>query len=144
MSEVETVVEGGSVSGEGGSVVGTEVKAPEVKEKRVRVSQTDFLTAWEETVDGLTKGTLQGSGVAIVAKRLGLEVTTVQQRSTKYRSQYGLPLSNMPRGGGAKFNATKAVDTLAAIKARLNAPKDTEKTDGETAPETSTENAPSA
>jgi hypothetical protein len=88
----------------------------------------------------LTKGVLKGSGVAIVAKRLGLEVTTVQQRSTKFRTTYGVPLSNMPRGGGAKFNAEKANATLAAVRAKLSAPKETE---GEEAPE-GTENAPSA
>ena len=87
--------------------------------KRPRVGREDFMVAWEETVNGLKNGTLTGSGVKIVAERLGLQVPTVQQRATKFRRTYGVALSNMPRSGGAKFNVDKANEELAAIRAKL-------------------------
>lgn len=91
--------------------------------KRPRAGRTEFLTAWEETVAGLKGGTLTGSGVKIVADKLGLQLTTVQQRATKYRRAYGIPLSNMPRTGGPKFNANDAKAELEAIKAKLSETK---------------------
>lgn len=90
------------------------------KPTRKRVSRADFITAWEETVKGLTNGTLKGAGAQIVADRLGLKVATVRQQSTKYRTEYKVPLSNMPRGGGSRFNSTEANALLNEIKAKLN------------------------
>lgn len=95
--------------------------AGESETVRVRVPRAQFMEVWEEVVDGLNAGDLEGSGIKIVANRLGLQENTVQQRATKYRTTHGLPLSNMPRGGGARFNVDKAKEELEAIKAKLAA-----------------------
>ena len=95
--------------------------AGETEVVRVRVPREKFMEVWEEVVDGLTANELEGSGIKIVAQRLGLQENTVQQRATKYRTTHGLPLSNMPRGGGARFNVDKAKEELEAIKAKLAA-----------------------
>lgn len=86
---------------------------------RKRVGRDEFMEVWETVVDELKAGEISGSGIEIVAERTGLKPNTVQQRSTHYRREYGLPLSNMPRGGGARFNTSEASDSLAAIKAKL-------------------------
>ena len=99
-----------------------DLEAPAPKAQRAkRVSRDDFLEVWETVVDELKNGSVEGSGIDIVAARTGLKPNTVQQRSTTYRRKYGLALSNMPRGGGARFNSEAATDSLNAIKERIAA-----------------------
>ena len=93
---------------------------------RVRVPREKFMAVWEETVHGLKNGTLEGSAIQIVAQRLGLKPNTVQQRATKYRTTHGIPLSTMPRSGGARFDAEAARKELEAIRARLEQVEQTE------------------
>jgi len=120
MENGNVVVEN-EVVGSAGETPNTAVESPVLeKPKRIRVSGEDFMVAWEETAAGLAKGTLTGSGVLLVATRLGLQPNTVEQRASKYRANYGVALSKMPRGSGAKFNAVTANERLAAIKAKLN------------------------
>lgn len=92
-------------------------------EKRVRVPRAKFIETWETVVNEMKNGTLTGSGVQIVADRLGVQSNTVEQRATKFRRVYGVALSKMPRNGGAKFNVTAANAELEAIRAKFAQPE---------------------
>lgn len=98
-----------------------ETPAVEAKEKRPHVPREKFLQIWEQTAADLKAGKISGSGITLVAEATGLKPNTVQQRATKYRATYGLPLSNMPRGGGPRFNVDSASAELEAIKAKIAA-----------------------
>lgn len=114
-----------------GSTEETTTSVEEVaKQKRVRTDTDTFIEAWEETVAGLLNGSLTGNGIDLVAARLGLKKTSVSQRATKFRQTYGVPLSKMPKGGGARFNAEAANAKLAEIQAKLTVDEETE-TDAE-------------
>ena len=86
--------------------------------KRKRVGAEVFMRTWEEVVQELTEGRASGSGIELVAARLGLQPTTVQQRATKYRTQYGIPLSRMPRSG-RRFDVDAARAAFDRIKSSL-------------------------
>lgn len=102
----------------------------ETQETRTRTSMETFIQVWEETVAGLKNGTLTGSGVQLVADRLGIKKDSVSQRATKFRTEYGVALSNMPRGGGSRFDAQAANDLLKQIRERL-ATQEGEKTEAD-------------
>lgn len=91
----------------------------ETAEKRVRIPREEFMRVWEETVADLKAGTATGSGIKLVAKQLGLKENTVQQRATKYRTGHGIPLSKMPRGGGATFKVEEAKSELDKIRENI-------------------------
>jgi len=86
--------------------------------KRVRVSRVDFMRTWEETAAQLHSGQAEGRGINIVADRLGLKPSTVQQRVSKYRNTFGLDLTKMPRSS-VKFNKEEALHELAEIRKNL-------------------------
>lgn len=69
-----------------------------------RVSMQEFVTAWEGS-----------KSVAEVAEKTKLKETSVQARASKYRSQ-GIPLKEMPRGGGAKLDIAQAQALLAKLR----------------------------
>ena len=94
---------------------------------RKRVTRTDFMVAWEEVAAGLNNGSLTGTGVRLVADRLGLKEGSVSQRASKYRSKDKIPLSPMPRS----FDRDAARKELEEIKARLAGTADAEDTDTE-------------
>ena len=81
----------------------------EAIQKQERRSPELFCEAWENAVKS-------GGGVAEVAKVLGLKIASVQARASKYRSEYGIPLSNMKKGGGAKLDKAEALKFLAALR----------------------------
>jgi hypothetical protein len=130
--------ENGEVVVTGTNETGETVVQTEGKTVRIRVDGETFGKTWETVVAELKAGKISGSGVKIVAERLGLQPTTVQQRATKYRKTYGVQLSNMPRGGGAKFNATAMNEKLAAFKATLNAEENGEENSDGSETETET------
>jgi hypothetical protein len=91
---------------------------------RKRAPRDTFMEVWETVVVEIQDGLKVQSGIEEVSRRLeelgySAKPNSVQQRSTHYRRDFGLELSNMPRGGGARFNATEANSSLAAIKAKL-------------------------
>ncbi len=91
-------------------VVENEVVAGEVEaEDEGRLSMEDFITAWENAVKS-------GGGVAEVSKVTGLKKESIQARASKYRSEYGIPLSNMKKGGGAKLDKSAAIALLAKLR----------------------------
>lgn len=83
--------------------------AVEVDGDDERVSMEDFITAWENAVKS-------GGGGAEVSKVTGLKKESIQARASKYRSEYGIPLSNMKKGGGAKLDKAAAIALLARLR----------------------------
>jgi transposase len=78
------------------------------KEKRVRIEMEPFITAWE-----------QSKNVKEVADRLGIKVTSVMARASKYRGEpFNIPLKTMPRGGGAKLDVAAAKELLAKLRGK--------------------------
>ena len=107
---VSTLNESVSAPAESTSVESTAVESTE-NSGSARVSMESFIMTWEEVANG------PNPSVQTVADKLNLKKESVQQRATKYRTQHGVALSNMPRGGGAKFKAEEAQALLAKIKA---------------------------
>lgn len=87
-----------------GAVESTETVATVEAKREPRVQLAEFLTAWEGS-----------NSVAEVAEKTGLKETSVQARASKYRGQ-GIPLKEMPRGGGAKLNIAEAQALLAKLR----------------------------
>lgn len=80
--------------------------AKETGEKRVRIDMVPFVTAWEGS-----------NSVKEVAEKLGLKVTSVMARASKYRSEpFNIPLKGMQRGGGAKLDVTAAKELMAKLR----------------------------
>jgi hypothetical protein len=79
--------------------------AKETGAKRVRIEMEPFVTAWEGS-----------TSVKEVAEKLGLKITSVMARASKYRSEYKIPLKGMQRGGGAKIDITAAKELLAKLR----------------------------
>lgn len=76
--------------------------------KRVRVEMESFVTAWEGS-----------NNVKEVAEKLGIKVTSVMARASKYRSEpFNIPLKNMQRGGGAKLDVVAAKELLAKLRGK--------------------------
>lgn len=73
-------------------------------EREARVSLEQFVKAWESS-----------DSVAQVAAKTKLKATSVQARASKYRG-LGIPLKEMPRGGGAKLNVNEAQELLAKLR----------------------------
>ncbi len=85
-------------------VVEGAVEAGAKAEREPRVPLTTFIQAWESS-----------DSVAQVAEKTGLKQNSVQARASKYRSQ-GIPLKEMPRGGGAKLDIAEAQALLAKLR----------------------------
>ena len=78
------------------------------KEKRIRVEMEPFITAWEGS-----------KSVKEVADKLGIKLTSVMARASKYRSEpFNIPLKTMPRGGGAKLDVSAAKALLAKLRGK--------------------------
>ena len=74
--------------------------------KRVKIAITPFIEAWEAS-----------NSVKEVSDKLGIKVTSVMARASKYRGEpFNLPLKSMPRGGGAKLNLSAAKELLAKLR----------------------------
>jgi len=74
--------------------------------KRVKVEMASFITAWEAS-----------NSVKEVADKLGIKVTSVMARASKYRgTPLNIPLKSMPRAGGAKLDITAAKELLAKLR----------------------------
>ena len=74
--------------------------------KRVRIEMEPFITAWEKS-----------ESVKEVADKLGIKVTSVMARASKYRgTPFNIPLKTMPRGGGAKLDISAAKALLAKLR----------------------------
>lgn len=84
-----------------GKVAGSVVGAA----KKDRVSLEVFLQAWEGSTT-----------VKEVANKTGLKETSIQARASKYRNDYGIPLKNFTRGGGAKIDKQAALAFLANLR----------------------------
>lgn len=94
------------------------IEKPKVTRKRVAMER--FIEVWEEVALG------ENPSVDKVAEILGLEKTSVNQRSIKYRNKNGIPLTKMPRASGAKFDVDAAMAKLAEVRARINAEAENE------------------
>ena len=95
-----------------------EVATPE-KPRRTNVTPQKFIKVWEEVAAGVKSGEIQQSGVTVVAERLGLKLASVNQKVTRFRKEYGLDLTTMPRVGGSRINKEDLAAELAAIRAGL-------------------------
>lgn len=73
--------------------------------KRVFVDRTKFIQTWE-TSDSAKE----------VADKLGIKASSALARASKYRTDEGIPLKNMTRGGGAKLVLEDALAVLAEIR----------------------------
>jgi len=74
--------------------------------KRIRVEMEAFVKAWEAS-----------TSVKEVSDKLGIKVTSVMARASKYRSApLNIPLKGMQRGGGAKVNSEAAKNLLATLR----------------------------
>jgi len=99
---------------------------------RPTVKRDAFIACYAAVALGLKHKTLELaenevglSGTQIVAQRLELAETSVQQRATTYRTKRGIPLPNMPRtGGGAKFDTEAGNAALNAVLAQFETPAD--------------------
>lgn len=129
-NEAVTPVEG-TTTPEATANVNEQEQAKETTTTRPRNDEVTFMTAWEETVAGLKNGTLTGSGVQIVADRLGIKKDSVSQRATNYRTERKIPLSKMPRGGGSRLDNAAAAELLAQIQGRLAEPAEGEETEAD-------------
>jgi len=76
--------------------------------KRVSVSSTDFITAWEGS-----------ESVAEVAGKLDMAPASVSNRATKYREVHNIPLKEMAAGQrGRKVDVGNALELLAKIRGK--------------------------
>jgi hypothetical protein len=77
------------------------------KQKRVRIAMESFIKTWEDS-----------KSVPEVAEKLGLKVTSVMARASKYRGEpFNLPLKGMQRANGTKkFNIETAKNFLATLR----------------------------
>ncbi len=76
--------------------------------KRVRVEMTPFITAWE-----------QSESIKEVADKLGIKVTSVMARASKYRGEpLNIPLKQMARSGGAKLDIDSAKALIAQLRGK--------------------------
>jgi transposase len=78
--------------------------ATPAKARKPRVSLQQFISAWESS-----------KSVSEAAEKVGLEAGSVQARASKYRAS-GIPLKEMPRGGGAKLDIGEAQALLAKLR----------------------------
>lgn len=73
---------------------------------RVKVEMPAFVVAWEAS-----------NSVKEVADKLGIKVTSVMARASKYRgAPLNIPLKSMPRAGGAKLDVVAAKELLAKLR----------------------------
>lgn len=73
------------------------------------VSRERFITEWEAAAKA-------GLGASTVAEKLGLKVDTVLTKASTFRTKHGIPLSNLPKGGGAKVDPQAAMELLAKLR----------------------------
>lgn len=73
---------------------------------RVRVELESFITAWEAS-----------NSVKEVAGKLGIKVTSVMARASKYRgTPYNIPLKAMAKSGAPKLDVSAAKELLAKLR----------------------------
>lgn len=78
------------------------------KAKRVRIEMEPFIVAWEGS-----------DSVKEVADKLGIKLTSVMARASKYRGEpFNIPLKCMQRGGGAKLDVSAAKELIAKLRGK--------------------------
>ena len=102
------------------------------KSPRKAVSKEQFARVWI----GVVKG--ESPSYEAVAEQTGLTVNTVKQKSSKFRTEYGIPLPVMPRGKSDNSAVQKLVAELLAGETE-SAPQD-----GESAPQDESTTQPEA
>lgn len=71
----------------------------------VRNDMQTFVRAWETS-----------NSVAEAAEKLGITKQSAGQRASNYRTKHGIPLKEMPRGGGSRINTDEANQLLAELR----------------------------
>lgn len=81
-----------------------QVVASGVKAKRPRIGIEKFMEAWESS-----------NSAAEAAEKLGTTAGAASARASKERTTGGLPLKEMPKGGGPKSDPTAKLAFLAKL-----------------------------